>query len=89
MQTISPRSVYEIASIQHISLFLHAVTQAHGFTSGEIKKLQDAGYFSIQSIAFATKKDLCTVKGISENKADKLLEVGSLCSALANRPCSF
>lgn len=50
---------------------------AHGFTSGEIKKLQEAGFFSIQSIAFATKKDLCAVKGISENKADKLLDVAA------------
>lgn len=50
--------------------------QQHGFTSGEVKKLQDAGFFTIQSIAFATKKDLCAVKGISEAKADKLHEVG-------------
>lgn len=39
----------------------------------DIKKLQEAGYHTIESVAFATKKHLITVKGISETKADKIL----------------
>lgn len=39
----------------------------------DIKKLQEAGYHTIESVAFATKKHLITVKGISEAKADKIL----------------
>lgn len=49
------------------------MVQGQGITSGDIKKLQEAGYHTIESIAFATKKHLITIKGISEAKADKIL----------------
>lgn len=39
----------------------------------DIKKLQEAGYYTIESIAFCPKKMLVLVKGISEAKADKIL----------------
>ena len=47
----------------------------HGITQNDISKLQDAGYQTIDSIAMATKKALISVKGISESKADKLIEL--------------
>lgn len=37
-----------------------------------MKKLADAGYHTVESVAYAPKKALITVKGISENKADKI-----------------
>jgi len=49
------------------------MVQGQGITGGDIKKLQEAGYHTIESIAFATKKHLITIKGISEAKADKIL----------------
>lgn len=43
-----------------------------GIGTADIKKLQEAGFCTIESIAFAPRKSLLTVKGISEAKADKL-----------------
>ena len=47
--------------------------QVNGITSGDIRKLMEAGYNTVESIAFSPKKCLITIKGISEAKADKLL----------------
>ncbi|XP_050438554.1 DNA repair protein RAD51 homolog 1 [Adelges cooleyi] len=54
-----------------------AKLEGQGITSGDIKKLQEAGYHTMESIAFATKKHLITIKGISEAKADKILAEAS------------
>lgn len=45
-----------------------------GIASIDIKKLVDAGLNTVQSILFKPKKDLLQVKGLSENKVDKILE---------------
>ncbi len=37
-----------------------------------MKKLSDAGYHTIESVAYAPKKALILIKGISEVKADKI-----------------
>ena len=62
----------------------------HGFSNADIAKLQEAGYFTVESVAYASTKgassrpvfaraDSCaaliTVKGVSEAKAAKLLSV--------------
>lgn len=49
----------------------------NGITTGDLKKLQDSGYNTVESLAFAPKKNLLTVKGISDTKADKLLAEAS------------
>lgn len=51
--------------------------QGNGITTGDIKKLQEAGYHTVESIAFAPKKSLITIKGISEAKAEKILNEAS------------
>ena len=38
-----------------------------------MKKLEEAGYYTVEAVAYAPKKQLTTIKGISEAKADKLL----------------
>ena len=38
-----------------------------------MKKLQEAGFHSVESIQFVPKKALLAIKGISEMKADKIL----------------
>jgi len=43
-----------------------------GIASGDLKKLIEAGFHTVESIAYATKKSLIAIKGISEAKADKL-----------------
>ncbi|CAK9302150.1 unnamed protein product [Gordionus sp. m RMFG-2023] len=47
--------------------------EAFGISSGDIKKLEESGFYTIESIAFAPKKQILTIKGISEAKADKIL----------------
>lgn len=38
-----------------------------------MKKLLEAGYYTVESIAYTPKKNLLNIKGISEAKADKIL----------------
>lgn len=40
----------------------------------DIKNLKGAGFHTVESVAYATRKMLCEVKGVSEQKADKLLQ---------------
>jgi len=40
----------------------------------DIKNLKSSGFHTVESVAYATKKMLCDVKGVSEQKADKLLQ---------------
>lgn len=40
----------------------------------DIKNLGQCGYHTVESVAYATRKMLCEVKGISEQKAEKLLQ---------------
>jgi len=47
--------------------------EAHGISASDVKKLTDAGYYTVESVAYAMKKSLLGVKGISEAKADKIL----------------
>lgn len=41
-----------------------------------MKKISEAGFNTVESVAYSTKKQLLAIKGISEAKADKLLESG-------------
>lgn len=43
-----------------------------GIGNADLKKLQEAGFCTVESIAFAPRKSLLAVKGISDVKADKL-----------------
>lgn len=45
-----------------------------GIQENDIKKLIEAGYHTVEAIAFTPRKTLILVKGISENKVDKILE---------------
>ena len=47
--------------------------QAHGISAQDCKKLQEAGYFTVEAVAYATKKALISVKGISEQKVFKIV----------------
>ncbi|KXS09704.1 DNA repair protein RAD51, partial [Gonapodya prolifera JEL478] len=48
-----------------------------GIHSSDIKKLVDNGFYTVESVAFATKKKLCEIKGLSEQKAEKILSEAS------------
>ncbi|KAL6937845.1 recombinase rad51 [Hanseniaspora osmophila] len=47
--------------------------QVNGISPGDLKKLRESGLHTVEAIAYAPKKDLMEVRGISEAKADKLL----------------
>jgi DNA repair protein RAD51 len=47
--------------------------KGNGITALDIKKLQENGFHTIESIAYSTKKSLEKIKGISEQKADKII----------------
>jgi DNA repair protein RAD51 len=46
--------------------------QNNGISIGDIKKLQEVGYHTIEAVAYATKKKLIEIRGISEAKAEKI-----------------
>ena len=45
-----------------------------GINSADIKKLSDAGFQTVESVAFTAKKNLINIKGLTETKVDKILE---------------
>lgn len=45
-----------------------------GIAAADIKKLIDAGFRTVESIAFTPKKTLINIKGLSEGKIDKIIE---------------
>lgn len=47
--------------------------EGNGINAADLKKLQEQGLNTVQAVAFTTKKTLTGIKGISEQKADKLL----------------
>lgn len=48
------------------------VLQEQGIATNDIQKLNNAGYFTVESIAHATVRKLSEVKGISETKVQKI-----------------
>ncbi|BBN19793.1 meiotic recombination protein DMC1 [Marchantia polymorpha subsp. ruderalis] len=47
---------------------------ALGVNAGDIKKLQDAGIYTCNGLIMHTRKSLTSIKGLSENKIEKILE---------------
>lgn len=48
-----------------------------GIAAVDVKKLLEAGYHTVESIAYTPRKTLLVIKGISEVKADKILHEAS------------
>lgn len=55
---------------------LVAKLQEAGIHPNDIKKLTEAGFHTVESVAFTPKKALVAIKGISDQKADKILSEG-------------
>ncbi|KAJ1904583.1 recombinase rad51 [Tieghemiomyces parasiticus] len=51
--------------------------EENGIGAADVKKLKEAGYYTVESVAYTPKKTLLTIKGISETKADKVLAEAS------------
>lgn len=73
---ISKLEVRHIISSFFVLILTFNTKQEAGISSTDIKKLKDGGFYTVESIAYAPKKALLAVKGISETKADKLLSEG-------------
>ncbi|PJF17429.1 Rad51 recombination DNA repair [Paramicrosporidium saccamoebae] len=58
--------------------------EEHGISAVDTKKLMEAGYHTVESIAYTPKKALLLIKGISEAKADKII-----CEAAKLVPMGF
>jgi len=43
--------------------------EGQGIAAADIKKLTDAGFHTVESISYTTKKTLLGIKGISEQKS--------------------
>ena len=53
--------------------------QEAGIHPNDVKKLIEAGLNTVEAVAFTPKKHLLIIKGISEQKADKILAEGKPC----------
>lgn len=54
-------------------IFIAHNKQEQGIGAADIKKLKEDGFHTVQSVAFAPKKQLLAIKGISEAKADRII----------------
>ena len=52
----------------------------HGINEADINKLADAGFKTVESLIYSTKKNIAAVKGIGDNKVEKILEAGKILS---------
>lgn len=48
--------------------------QDHGINAGDINKLKQAGVCTVKGLLMITKKEILSIKGISEQKLEKMVE---------------
>ncbi|KJH51728.1 DNA repair protein RAD51 [Dictyocaulus viviparus] len=58
---------------EQTSFILIEKLEQAGISTGDIKRLKEAGFNTVERIAYAMRSEIASVKGISEQKADKLL----------------
>lgn len=56
---------------------LIAKLEEHGINNADVKKLIDAGFQTVESISYTAKKNLLQIKGMTEAKIDKILDVAA------------
>lgn len=71
------RSVQEDDSEDATGPLLVQKLESHGIGAADVKKLAESGYHTVESVAYAPKKALLCIKGISEAKADKIQDAAS------------
>jgi len=62
--------------------------QDSGINAADLKKLKDAGFNTSQSVAFAMRKDLLSIKGLSDQKVDKIIEAARKSSEVGFVTCT-
>ena len=63
--------------------------QDNGIANNDIKKLIEAGFNSLESIAYTPKKNLVIIKGLSEIKVEKIIKVVFDILKFGIQPCSI
>lgn len=58
--------------------------QEAGISAQDVKKLADVGLHTVEAVAYTPKKVLLAIKGISEQKADKILAEGAATNDVAS-----
>lgn len=61
----------------HHGPYLVEQLQACGIAAADVKKLKEAGYCTVEAVAYSAKKDLVNIKGISDAKVDKITEAAT------------
>jgi len=51
--------------------------ESHGCAASDLKKLQEAGYHTVEAVAYAAPRHLVTIKGLSDVKVKKLQDAGA------------
>jgi hypothetical protein len=51
--------------------------QSHGVAAADIKKLKEGGIYTVEALAHAPKKELAAIKGLSDQKVEKLQKEGA------------
>jgi len=51
--------------------------QDFGVAAGDVKKLKEAGFYSVESVAYASRRELADVKGVSDAKVSKIKDAAS------------
>uniref|UniRef100_A0A7S1AVC9 Meiotic recombination protein DMC1 n=1 Tax=Noctiluca scintillans TaxID=2966 RepID=A0A7S1AVC9_NOCSC len=67
-------AVAEVFEEEEVPYNLVDKLQDAGINAADLKKLKDAGFNTSQSIVFAMRKDLLSIKGLSDQKVDKIVE---------------
>jgi len=62
--------------------------EEHQINNADIKKLKDAGFNSLESISYTPLKNLVIIKGLSEQKVEKILKAVEEILKLGILPCS-
>ena len=64
------------------------ILQDNGINNNDIKKLVEAGFNSLESLAYTPKKNLVTIKGLSDIKVEKIMKVVYDILKLGIQPCA-
>ena len=64
------------------------ILQDYGISSADIKKLVDAGFNSLESIAYTAKKNIAAIRGLTDQKVEKIDKAIFEILKLGIHPCS-
>lgn len=73
MTDVQERDVVDYEEAESMGPLKIQKLEGNGIGAADIRKLEEAGFHTVEAVAYAPKKQLLTIKGISEAKADKLL----------------